>query len=307
MSRVERQLHDYFDAGVERISVEDVIAQAAVTETRLEPLKTQRNLRPAWAAVGAFAATIAALGGLAAVLSVTERFSGEFGSDAADVVQTDGGTVGLWLIAGLVAAVAAAAVTWMMRRPKKHEEPKDEDQGKVRVMETMEGTSVNTTTEPRAPSRWPIVLIVVLAIAVVGLVAWMTLAMRPNSPNAAPPEVVELMEGYNAAFNAHDMDALEEFVTSGYRIHSPMIDYDIDGLRTEMMPQFDAWDWKLTGGEPYYAVAANGDVENASTLYVTSEGSAISRSGPDHGQQGIFTVVRMDGGYLVAEHYFMGG
>jgi len=31
-------------------------------------------------------------------------------------------------------------------------------------------------------------VIVVLALAVAGLVAWMALAMRPNSANAAPPE-----------------------------------------------------------------------------------------------------------------------
>lgn len=307
MSRVERQIHDYFDAGVERISVEDVIAQAAVSETRLKPLKTQHNLRPAWAAVGAFAVTIAALGGLAAVLSIAERFSGEFGSDAADVIQTDGGTVGLWLVAGLVAAVAAAAVTWLVRRPTKHEESQDEDQGKVRVMETIEDTTATTTTEPRAPSRWPIVLIVLLAIAVVGLIAWMTLSMRPNSPTAAPPEVVELMEGYTAAFNAHDADALEEFVTSGYLIHSTMFDYDVDGLRQSLMAQFDAWGWKVTNDGPYYAIASRVDDELTNTLYVTSEGGVVTREGADHGQQGVFRVVRVNGEYLVAEHYFMGG
>jgi len=307
MPRVERQLHDYFDAGVERISVEDVIAQAAVSENRLKPLKTQRNLRPAWAAVGAFAATIVALGGFAAVLSVAERINGEFGSDAAEVVQTDGGTVGLWLVAGLVAAVAAAAVTWMMRRPTKHEEPQDEDQGKVRVMETIDDTTANTTTEPSAPSRWPIVLIIVLAIAVVGLIAWMTLAMRPNSPTAAPPEVVELMEGYNAAFNAYDVDALEEFITTGYRIHSPMIDFDIDGVRAELIPYFESWDWKVVDDGPYYVIGPRVDVENALTLYVTSEGAVVTRSGVDNGQQGILRVVWVNGEYLVAEHYFMGG
>ena len=307
MPRVERQIHDYFDAGVERISVEDVIAQAAVSETRLNPLKTQRSLRPAWAAVGAFAATIAALGGLAAILSIAEMFSGEFGSDAADVIQTDGATVGLWLVAGLVAAVAAAAVTWLVRRPTRDEEPQEEERGKVRVMQTIDDTSANTTTEPRAPSRWPIVLIVLLAIAVVGLIAWMTLSMRPNSPTAAPAEIVELMEGYTAAFNAHDADALEEFVTSGYRIRSTDFEYDVDGLRQSLMAQFDAWGWKVADDGPYYAIASRPDDELATTLYVTSEGGVVTRESGDHGQQGIFRVVRVNGEYLVAEHYFMGG
>jgi flagellar basal body-associated protein FliL len=303
MSRVEHQIHDYFDAGVERISVEDVIAQAAVSETRIKPLKSQRNLRPAWAAVGAFAATIAALGGLAAVLSTAERFSGEFGSDAADVIQTDGGTVGLWLVAGLVAAVAAAAVTWMVRRRTKHEEPRVDDQGKVRVMETIEDTTASTAAEPSAPSRWPIVLIVLLAIAIVGLIAWMTFTMRPNSPNAAPPEIVQLMEDYTAAWNAHDADALEGLVTDSYRIHSSSdFDHDMESVRSYLFPLFDSWDWQVTNDGPYYAVTNGGY-----TWYVSSEGGVVNRSGADHVQGGLWTVVELDGAFRVAEHFFMGG
>ena len=307
MPRVEHQLREYFDAGVERISIEDVIAQAEVREARLEPLKTQWNLRPAWAAVGAFAATIVALGGLAAVLTVTQRLTGELGSETADIVQADGGTVGLWLVAGLVAALAAAVVTWMMRRPTRQEQPEDEDQGKVTVMETIEDTKVDTTKEPGASSRWPIALVVVLAIAVVGLIAWMTLAMHPNSPNAAPPEIAELMEQYNAAFNAYDFDALEDVVTPFYRIHSPMIDFDIEGLRTVLMPQMVAWDWKATSGGPYYAGPAIASENGGLTWYVSSEGVAITRDGVDHPQQGVWTVVQVNGELLVAEHFFMGG
>ena len=78
MSRVEPQLREYFDAGVERITVEDVIAQAQVQQNRLEPLRQRRSFKPAWAAVGAFAVTILGLGGLAAGLKLTERITGEF-------------------------------------------------------------------------------------------------------------------------------------------------------------------------------------------------------------------------------------
>ena len=306
MPRVEHQLREYFDAGVERISVDDVIAQAEVREARLEPLKTQRNLRPAWAAVGAFAATIVGLGGLAAALTVTQQLTGELGSGTPDVVQTDGGTVGLWLVAGLVAALAAAAVTWMMRRPTKQEQRATENQGKVTIVETIEDTDVDTTEEAGTSSRWPIVVLVVLAITVVGLVAWMTLAMRPNSPNAAPPEIVELMEQYNAAFDAYDFDALEDLVTGGYRIHSPLIDFDIEGLRTDLMPQMVAWNWKTTSDGPFYAVPASAG-ENNATWYVSSEGAVITRDGVEHPQQGVWTVRQANGEFLVAEHFFMGG
>ena len=307
MPTVERQLRDYFDAGVERISVADVIAQAEVREGRLEPLQPQRTLRPAWAAVGAFAATIVGLGSLAAVLTMTQRLAGEFGSDATEIIQTDGGTVGLWLVAGLVAAVAAAAVTWMMRRPAKQEDLEIEHRGKVTVMETIEDTRVDTAEAPGAPSRWPIALIVLLAVAVVGLIAWMTLAMRPNSPNAAPGEIQQLMEDYAAAWNAQDPDALEALVTDSYRIHGPdymesPFDHDMASVTDYLWPMLADWEWQTTEMGPVYAVSNGG-----TRWYVSNEGSTITRSGTDHAQNGVWMVVEVDGEYLVAEHFMMGG
>ena len=154
MSRVEPQLREYFDAGVERITVEDVIAQAQVQQNRLEPLRGRRNLKPAWAAVGAFAVTILGLGGLVAGLKLTERITGEFGADAAEIVAADGGTLGIWLIAAFVAALAAAGVTWLIRRPTEKDTKDEENQGKVMVMETIEdtGREVGTTRKRRSPA-----------------------------------------------------------------------------------------------------------------------------------------------------------
>ena len=307
MSRVESQLREYFDVGVERISVEDVIAQAEVKQDRLEPLRTRRNLKPAWAAVGAFAATILGLGGLAAALRLTERITGEFGADASEIVATDGGTLGIWMIAAFVAALAAAGVAWLVRRPANRETLDQEDQGKVMVMETIEGTdrNVDTTKEVNKPRRWPTVLVVVLAVALVGLVAWMIFMMRPNSPNAAPPEIVQLMEDYNAAWNAHDADALAGLVTDGYRIYGPEaanFDHDMESVRTYLMPLLEGWDWEVAAPAPIYAVSTSGN-----TWAVSGEGSTITRSGIGHGSNALWTVVGRDGEFLVSEHYMVGG
>ena len=304
MSGVEHQLREYFDASVERISVDDVIAHAEVQEDLLQPLRSRRTLKPAWAAVGAFAATIVGLGGFSAALKLSERVAGEFGAGGSEIVATDGGTLGIWLIAAFVAALAAAGVTWLIRRPAEQPPTDQEDQGKVMVMETIEDTDpeVDTTKGVKKSSRWPIVLTVVLAIAVIGLVAWMTLAMRPNSPNAAPPEIVQLMEDYNAAWNAHDADALAGLVTSSYRIHSDVLDYDIEGLRTYLMPQFEEWGWQATNNGPIYAVTDGGVA-----WYVSFEGAVINRNGIDRVQNGLVKVVEQNGEYRVAEHTFMGG
>ena len=307
MSRVEPQLREYFDAGVERISVEDVVAQAEVQQNRLEPLRVRRNLKPAWAAVGAFAVTLLGLGGLAAGLKLTERITGEFDASAAEIVGADGGTLGIWLIAAFVAALAAAAATWLIRRPTERKSDGQENQGRVMVMETIEDTdrAVGTTKETKKPSRWPTVLTVVLAVALVGLVAWMVFMMRPNSPTAAPPEIVQLMEDYNAAWNAHDADALEVLVTNEYRLYGPAnsaFDHDMESVRSYLMPQLDDWNWEVANNGSYYAVNTSGY-----TWAVTGEGATITRNGIDHEQNAVWTVVAPNGTYLVSEHYMVGG
>ena len=308
MSRVEPQLREYFDAGVERISVEDVIAQARVRENRLEPLRSRRNLKPAWAAVGAFAVTILGLGGLAVALKLTERITGEFSSDAAEIMATDSGTLGVWLIAAFVAAVAAAGATWLIRRPVQNDTQDEQDQGRVMVMETIEDNDrdIGTTKETTKSSRWPTIVMAVLAVAVVGLVAWMIFAMRPNSPNAAPPEIAQLMEDYAAAWNAHDADAIEGLVTSGYRISNPSdpaFDHDMESVRTYLMPLFAGWDWQASSPEVWYAVGSDA----GNWWYVSGEGSTITRNGGEYPHTGMWTVVEIGDEFLVNEHFVVGG
>jgi flagellar basal body-associated protein FliL len=310
MSRPETQLREYFDAGVERVSVEDVIARARVSEGGLRPPHAKRNLRPAWAAVGAFAATLVGLGGLASVLKLSPRIHGEAGAGAAEGVEVGGGTIGVWLITAAVAAVAAGLAVWLVHRSTKRTENKEEivsDQGKVMVMETIERTDTEdrTTEKTEHRSRWPIVVIVVMAIALVGFIAWMTLAMRPNSPTAAPPEVVELMDEYTAAFNAYDADALEVLVTPQYRVHSEgeVVDSDMEGVRSDLFGWMESVNWHSTNEGPYYAVETG-----TGTWLVSSEGGTNNRSGTDYPEMGVLRIrTGPDGTLLVADHYFTGG
>jgi len=309
MSRPETQLREYFDAGIERVSVEDVIARARVGEGGLRPLHAKRNLQPAWAAVGAFAATLVGLGGLASVLTLTPRIDGDAGAGAAEGVEVGGGTIGVWLIAAAVAAVAAGLAVWLVRRSTKPTENEDEivsDQGKVMVMETIDkaDTEDRTTENTEHRSRWPIVVIVVMAIALVGLIAWMTLMMRPNSPVAAPTEIEELMQEYGVAWNAHDADAIEALVAPQYRVHAQEgIDYDMEGVRNSLIGYLDSMNWHTTNEGPFYAIETG-----AGNWLVSSEGETITRSGSDYPTMDALLIVKgPDGALLVADHYFMGG
>ena len=133
----------------------------------------------------------------------------------------------------------------------------------------------------------------------------MVFMMRPNSPTAAPPEIVQLMEDYNAAWNAHDADALEVLVTNEYRLYGPadsFFDHDMESIRSYLMPQLKAWDWQVSSPGPIYAVNTSGY-----TWAVTGEGGTITRSGFEHETNGVWTVVAPNGTYLVSEHYMVGG
>jgi flagellar basal body-associated protein FliL len=310
MPRPETQLREYFDAGVERVSAEDVIARVRVSEGGLQPLHTQRNFRPAWAGVGAFAATLIGLGGLASVLKLAPRVAGDAGAGAAEIVDAGGNMIAVWLIAAVVAAVVAGLTVWLVHRSSKstqNEENTEANEGRVKVMETIErsDTEDQTTEKTEQRSRWPIVVIVLMAIALVGLIAWMTLAMRPNSPTAAPLEIVELIEDYTAAFNSYDADALEAVVADNYRLHSDLMDYDLEGVQGYLfeLGSLASMAWTVTNDGPYYAVEGS-----TGTWYVSSEGAMIRREGEIYAQNGLWKVVDgRAGGPLVVEHFFMGG
>ena len=309
MSRPETQLREYFDAGVERITAEDVIAQSRVGEDALRPLHRQRSFKPAWAAVGAFAVTLVGLGGLASVLKLTTDITADAGAGDGEIMDAGGSTIGIWLIAAIVAAVVAGLTVWLVRRSSKRRENETEiesDQRKVTVMETIERTDTDdqTTQKTGERSRWPIIVIVVMAIALVGLITWMILAMRPNSPTAAPPEIVELMGEYSAAWNTRDAEALEALVTPEYRVYSGTVDQDIEDVRSDLFPYLESVGWATTSDGPIYA--AEGDL--AGTWLVSSEGGVIKRVDIDHNHVGIFEVVTTgEGELLVSTHYFLGG
>jgi hypothetical protein len=302
MSTVEHQLREYFDAGVERISVDDVMAQAAVREERLEPLQTQRSLKPAWAAVGAFVATIALIGGVVTLLATAQHLTGKVEVDALAIVDGGGGAAGVWLVAAIAAALVAATLTWLIRRPSERASREEPDQGKVMVMKTIEQPDTDAGTT-KQQNRWPTIVIAVLAVAVVGLVAWMVFAMRPNSPNAAPADVVELMEEYTAAWNAYDADALEAVVTPTYRIRSAQLGEDtgLEGIRTELFPYLESIEWHNPIDGPYYAVGG------PNRWFVSTEGSGIEGtafSDDVQWQNGVINVVEFEGELHVAEHFF---
>lgn len=303
MSRVEHQLREYFDAGVERVTVEDAIAQAAVRSGDLEPVQP-KTLRPAWAAAAAFGLTLVTFISVFVVLALLPGGARDAASGGIGPATPPAG-VGMWPIAAMTAGGAAALTTWVMRRPRRHKEQRKD--GKVSVMETMERIEVEepTTDQLASRNRWLTIAVAVLVIAVLALGAWLAFGSRSLSPNAAPSEVSELMDDYTAAWNAHDVDAIAELVAPEYRIHTyaGTLDHDLESLRSFLIPFLAENNWHNTYDGPWYAVGGDG------IWTVSGEGSTITGSmyRDDEGvTSSLFRVERRGGNLVVVDHYFDG-
>ncbi len=301
MPRVEDQLREYFDAGVERVTAEDVIVRAAVAEDRY--VERRRRLSPAWAAVGAFVITLVVFGGSFFAVSLIPA-ARDVAGFRIDPLPGSAGSIPLWPIGAVSAAGVAGITAWLVRRTRGFGEGRR--QGKVRAMETIERQAV---AEPRVEklatrNRWLTVAVIVLIVALLALGAWMLLGMRANSPTAAPADVAQLMDDYVAAWNAYDADALEGLVTADYRIWSSQgsFDHDMTSVREYLLPYVAERDWVNTYEGPWYAVGGDDG-----RWAVAGEGTVITGSMYADGegmQEGVFRIVEeSDGTLRVAEHF----
>ena len=212
MSDIETQLRDYLDATVERVTAEDVLAGRRVYET-VRPGKPTRTWRPAWVAVGTFAATVAVLGGTLVMGAVLTGPTGDLGSAGmSDVVHEATAMASDWwpLIAAtaLVIAVAGALIA-LRRRNGTHEE---EDT----MATTIDAPPAETTGTADHNNRGLIITIVVLAVALLALGAWAIYQQTAESETAAPAAVEELLVDYHEAWSDYDAEAILALTTEDF-------------------------------------------------------------------------------------------
>ncbi len=115
MRDVNEQLAQYFDATVERMTAEDVLAGRRVrVDARLTTSRRRRALRPAVAVAIGFAVTIVAIAGTL-VLGLALRGGGsEAGAGPLEVAEPGGGSAWAWAVG--LAALAVIAVAALVRR-----------------------------------------------------------------------------------------------------------------------------------------------------------------------------------------------
>lgn len=196
MRDVTEQLAAYFDATVERVTADDVLAGADVRSQngRVAPTRVPR-LRPAWVVAAGFVATVVLIGGAIGITRLLERGSGEVGApppvgDAGDGLS---GPWALLIAAGVILVLAVVGLAWRSRR----EIVKEQD------MQTIERPEVEVSPRPRSPAI--LIALVALLVVAAGAIGWWIGSSGDSGAAGDVPEIVEL---WNQAWVDGDAGAL---------------------------------------------------------------------------------------------------
>lgn len=247
------QLADYFDATVERITPEDIIAGNEVRHPspQLTP-RPKRQLRAAWAVGAAFATTIVAIGGSMGVVTLLRARRVPMGSGIGQpvVASGTGGDVGwLWVVlaglsVGLIVAVAALMVKGRRTRV-------GANGGTTMTMTTDKPQVDDSVHKLHTTNRVLIVAVVVLALLAIGLGGWAIYqATASDQGTAIPQNVATLLDEWEAANNRADGSVAELYAIAGYHQAGTTI-YRGEDIVNQLSAPGYAHEWTT---EPYLLV-----------------------------------------------------
>lgn len=148
-----------------------------------------------------------------------------------------------------------------------------------------------------------------LAVALVGLGAWVAYDMTRTSETAVTGEIGQVIDDYHAAYNNYDGEAFLELVTDGYVLERTGVSYVQAGATesttaAEMIEEIkllEEYDWRVaTVGEPLMMGDGPWFVSVASHF-----------ESPPYGPEGAdgistFTIVDEGGTLKVARHSYVG-
>lgn len=296
MSELDTQLRDYFDATVERVTAEDILAGQRVFET-IRPVTPRRSWHPAWVAVGAFVATVAVLGGTFGLGAVLTGPTGDIGSGGVTgaVREATEAASGGWLLIAAIAAVVAigGALIGLKRRQGTHLEEEDT------MATTIEAPPAKKTGTADHNNRGLIITVVVLAVALLALGAWAIYQQTAESETAGPAAVNELLDDYGAAWDNYDGEAFLALTTADYVHDNGSTTYDQAGTATLISGTL--------GGMSFQAEQVGDRIVSGDGPYYTA---AVDRliNGSTQTGDGISTIVVVDtpDGLKVASHTWTG-
>lgn len=154
--------------------------------------------------------------------------------------------------------------------------------------------------EHRPGSRFFIITIAVLALALIGLGAWTFVDRSSSSDTAVTADIQQLLDDYSAAWNDYDGDAFSALVTENYHFvmgsdsSSAVVQagYISNALEPGNWHVEQTGDAMMVGDGPWLVAAPN---------TVTGDGYDVD------GQVGfsLMTIMDVDGTLLIARHEYM--
>jgi len=215
------QLADYFDATVERITAEDVLAGRQVrppAQHLHQPIR-KRMLRPAWALSVAFVTTIVVFGGSLGFGLLLRGERGDVGAGSAPATGIAAQTSRPWFIAIVIAIVVLLAAVAIVVRSNTRNRGEN---GRL--------TMTTTTTErPAAESRVHglrmknrvlVLAVIVLTLLAIGLGVWaISEATSADEVATVPNEVAELIDDWYAANDRGDGSVVDLYILAGYHLN----------------------------------------------------------------------------------------
>jgi uncharacterized protein (TIGR02246 family) len=262
MRDVTEQLAAYFDATVERVTADDVLAGADVhtQNKRFEPTRVPR-FRPAWVVAAGFAATILVVGGAVGIVRLLEGDSAGVGTSPSPVGDTGDGLSGPWALliaAGVILVLAVVGLVWRNRI----------ETVKEQTMQTLEKPEVEVSPRPRSPAL--LILLAALLILAAGALGWWL-----GSSGDGVGDVPEIVESWSQAWVDGDAEAMAALYTEDGIYEQINVSTGVGRLRREtgrpairqqvpMAPEFEEMDtdsvavledviifqWTATGSTP---------------------------------------------------------
>ncbi len=248
--------------------------------------------RPAWAAATAFVTTMAVLGGslvfgLAMRRPGTDVGSSWFPEAIGDVAST---ATGWWLLA-LAIAAALAVVGALVVRNQQHRTSKERTM--TTTIERPPAEQIETTERN---NRWLVIAVVVLALALLALGAWVIFDQASQPETAATTEVEALYDDYVAAWTDSDADAFTELGTENFVFTS----FGVTFSQSEQAASV------AMSGNPVFERVGDLVVMGDGPDYFVTAAERITLRGTEYFGVSAYRIVETEDGLRIAEHHWVG-
>ncbi len=141
------------------------------------------------------------------------------------------------------------------------------------------------------------IAVVVLAVVLLGLGAWMVYDYVTGADTAVTGDIETLLDDYAAAWNEYDSDAFLVLVTDDYTFEGPG-EVNTAEVEAAGIAQLGAYDWNVT-------MTGDRVIAGDGPTYVVLQPNEVTSTIGDMEGISVFTIVETDGSYLISGHRFI--